>query len=96
MEPNLMPDYSNKLDIHFFRGDQDLLQGSPAADKTTLEVIQEKLQSLFDQKNLNFLLGSGTSCNAVPTMAGLYKEFKEVLKDNTQYTNRERNLIAGA
>ncbi len=95
MEPNLMPDYSNKLDIHFFRGDQDLLQGSPAADKTTLEVIQEKLQSLFDQKNLNFLLGSGTSCNAVPTMAGLYKEFKEVLKDNTQYTNRERNLIAG-
>lgn len=79
MDSKQSPTYLDKLDIHFFRGDQDLLQGSPAADKTTLEVIQEKLQPFFDQKNLNFLLGSGTSCNAVPTMAGLYKEFKEVL-----------------
>lgn len=87
-----MPEYSNKLDIHFFRGDQDLLRDNPVTGKTVLEVIQEKLQSLFDQKNLNFLLGSGTSCNAVPTMAGLYKDFKEALKDKTQYTDSERKL----
>lgn len=95
MDSKQSPAYLDKLDIHFFRGDQDLLQDYPKAGKTTLEVIQEKLQSLFDQKNLNFLLGSGTSCNAVPTMAGLYKEFKETLKDNTQYTHSEKKLIAG-
>jgi hypothetical protein len=95
MDSKQSPAYLDKLDIQFFRGDQDLLQGYPTAGKTALEVIQEKLQSLFDQKNLNFLLGSGTSCNAVPTMAGLYKEFKETLKDNTQYTHSEKNLIAG-
>lgn len=95
MEHNLMPEYLSKLDIHFFRGDQDLIQDNPAKDKISLEVIQEKLQSLFDQKNLNFLLGSGTSCNAVPTMAGLYKDFKETLIDKERYSDSERKLIAG-
>ena len=61
-----MPEYLNKLDIHFYRGDQNLLEGSSSSLEESLEIIQEKLKSLLDQKNLNFLLGSGTSCNAVP------------------------------
>lgn len=94
MDSNQIPACLDKIDIHFFRGDMDLLKDNPAKEKSELEVIQEKLQSLFDQKNLNFLLGSGTSCNAIPTMAGLYKSFREALEDKAQYTDRERDLIA--
>lgn len=89
-----MPEYLNKLDIHFYRGDQNLLEGSSSSLEESLEIIQEKLKSLLDQKNLNFLLGSGTSCNAVPNMAGLYDGFKESLKEG-QYSKAERDLLAG-
>lgn len=95
MDSKQFASYLDKLDIHFFRGDHDMLQDNYGTGKTPLELIQEKIHPLFDQKNLNFLLGSGTSCNAVPTMNGMYNSFKEAIEDKALFTDSERKLIAG-
>lgn len=42
-------------------------------DDSKIEEIKRRIAELFNIKNIHFLLGSGTSCNAIPNMKGLYK-----------------------
>lgn len=38
-----------------------------------IEEIKKRIAEFFNIKNIHFLFGSGTSCNAIPNMHGLYK-----------------------
>lgn len=70
-------------DFNFYQGTTNLLKDiKEVSDLLTpqdmqLKEIQNRLVEFFNIKNIHFLFGSGTSCNAIPNMKGL---FKEVLK----------------
>jgi SIR2-like domain len=72
--------------IHFQQGKTNLLSliidgnenvNSDDQQKKVINLIREKISELFNMKNVHFLFGSGTSVNAIPTMAGLFKAVKE-------------------
>lgn len=63
-------------EIHFFQGNTDLVLKYKENTKATYEdiidkIIKPKFNEFFNLKNVHFLLGSGTSSNSIPTMAGL-------------------------
>src|SRR6056297_893150 len=64
-------------EINFFQGQTDLLfdikESSDNKDKSELQIqeIQKRIVEFFNVKNIHFLFGSGTSCNAIPNMKGL-------------------------
>lgn len=61
--------------INFFQGQTNLLE-SIDDNKKQIEEIQKRIIEFFNIKNIYFLFGSGTSCNAIPTMNGLFKEVR--------------------
>lgn len=65
------------------QGLSDFLQGSKDFDKN-LTLLKDKLREFFNLKNVNFLLGSGASSGAIPTMSKLYEEL--------QFSEEEENL----
>lgn len=70
--------------INFFQGQTDLLELMPDKDVESLKneqikEIQKRIMEFFNVKNIHFLFGSGTSCNAIPNMKGLFKEVNEVV-----------------
>ncbi|SHG20430.1 hypothetical protein [Dysgonomonas macrotermitis] len=77
-------------DLNFYQGNTNLLKNiKEGSDGLTLQDIQLKeirnrLAEFFNIKNIHFLLGSGTSCNAIPNMKGL---FREVLKTQINKKN---------
>lgn len=64
--------------INFFQGQSDLLAEIEDKDEQ-LKEIQKRIIEFFNVKNIHFLFGSGTSCNAIPNMKGLFKEVNEVV-----------------
>lgn len=72
--------------IHFKQGQTDLLsdlqEKNADGDITDLKIqeIQNRIGEFFNVKNIHFLFGSGTSCNAIPNMKGLFKEVKDVIE----------------
>lgn len=71
--------------LNFFQGKTDLLDGLTSADdfsfEDKLEKVKEKINEFFNVKNIFFLFGSGTSCNAIPNMEGLYKAVEKRIND---------------
>jgi hypothetical protein len=68
--------------INFFQGQNDLLKDIP--DDKKLDHIKERCSEFFNVKNLHFLLGSGASNGAVPTMVELFKKVQlEIDKKDT-------------
>jgi hypothetical protein len=57
-----------KNDINFYQGTTSLIK----EEEKTLEQIKNRITEFFNMKNIHFLFGSGTSCNAIPNMQGLY------------------------
>jgi len=57
--------------INFYQGTTNLIK-EEGAKKQPLEYIKERVAEFFNMKNVHFLFGSGTSCNAIPNMEGLY------------------------
>lgn len=72
-------------DIHFQQGQTDLLAGlkeNPSEESSTdaqIEEIKKRIVEFFNVKNIHFLFGSGTSCNSIPSMNGLFDKVKEVV-----------------
>lgn len=64
--------------INFFQGQSDLLAEIEDKDEQ-LKEIQKRIIEFFNVKNIHFLFGSGTSCNAIPNMKGLFKEVNEAV-----------------
>ena len=56
-----------------------------------VEALNEKLREFFNLKNVNFLLGSGTSNGAIPTMRELYE--KLVFTDGEKEIKKEFRCI---
>ncbi len=60
---------------NFYQGKSDLLDGKK--EDKRIEFIKLRIAEFFNMKNIHFLFGSGTSCDAVPNMGGLYKYAEE-------------------
>ena len=60
------------------QGLTNLFVGQTDIDSTEkrVELIKTKLREFFNLKNVNFLLGAGTSSGAIDTMSELYKNLK--------------------
>ena len=63
--------------MNFYQGTTDLLKDiKKEADgdiqELQLQEIKSRLVEFFNIKNIHFLFGSGTSCNAIPNMKGLF------------------------
>ncbi|PHR46623.1 MAG: hypothetical protein COA32_10155 [Fluviicola sp.] len=93
------------LDIHFFKGGENVLKSETKEDKEPLEKIRDSFGKVLDGKNLSFLLGCGCSSHIVdnnevgiPTMMQLAKEFySEVLKEKGSNELKEKlNLDVSA
>jgi len=73
-------------EINFYQGQTDLLSDiKENSDKDNIEElqiqeIQKRIVEFFNVKNIHFLFGSGTSCNAIPNMKGLFSAVKEVIE----------------
>lgn len=79
---------------YFYQGMTNLLSKEEKNEDEILTIISDKIESLLDLKNVNFLFGSGTSAKACPLMADLYTNFKKELASD-KYIDQERSLIAG-
>ena len=63
--------------IKFYQGQTDLLELIQIKDSDSIKnkhviEIQKRIMEFFNIKNIHFLFGSGTSCNAIPNMKGLH------------------------
>ena len=74
-------------EIHFFQGNTNLVpeheENTEATYKIIDTVIKPKFHEFFNLKNVHFLLGSGTSSNSIPTMAGLLKTLDKGISSET-------------
>ena len=66
-------------EIKFFQGQTELFESIQNSDpqllrEEQLKEIQKRILEFFNVKNIHFLFGSGTSCNAIPNMKDLFKE----------------------
>ena len=58
-------------EIKFLQGTKNLING-----ENPLEQIKTRIAEFFNMKNINFLFGSGTSCDAIPNMKDLFDVVK--------------------
>lgn len=73
--------------IHFYQGQNNLLSNfddktyidNENTDEQKILEIKKRIAEFFNIKNIHFLFGSGTSCNAIPNMKGLLKNVKKAV-----------------
>lgn len=65
--------------IELIQGKENLL-ADRAGDE--IEIIRKKMEGFFDMKNVYFLFGSGTSCNAIPKMSALIGDVETYLNEH--------------
>lgn len=82
----------NKSKLNFFQGQTNLLE-STNGDKEQIKEIQKRIIEFFNIKNIHFLFGSGTSCNAIPTMAGLFEAVRKKVDSLEEDIKSEFNSI---
>jgi hypothetical protein len=73
-----MEDMSEK--IYFYQGQANIL-GDKDENSEKIEKIKNKVNEFFNMKNIHFLLGSGTSCDAIPNMAGMFDAVNKKISD---------------
>lgn len=76
---------NNKEELFFFQGTENLLKETDqlredGQEDSRIEKIRAKITDFLCMKNVNFLLGSGTSSGAIATMKGLYANVKTMLE----------------
>ena len=72
----------NILELHFFQGQSDYLKKNNIKEDERKNAVKAKIAEFFNMKNVCFLFGAGTSCPAIPNMAGLYAKVEKALKGN--------------
>ena len=77
------------------QGLTNLLVGQTDIDSTEkrVELIKTKLREFFNLKNVNFLLGAGTSSGAIDTMSELYKNLKFSVEEEEE-ENEFKSIVA--
>jgi hypothetical protein len=72
--------------INFYQGLNNLLSEikkdseEQSLEEKQIVVIQERIMEFFNVKNIHFLFGSGTSCNAIPNMKGLFQNAQKTIQ----------------
>lgn len=84
----------NILELHFFQGQSDYLKENNIKEDERKNAVKAKIAEFFNMKNVCFLFGAGTSCPAIPNMAGLYAKVEKALKGN--YMEKRFGKIAKA
>lgn len=84
-----------KDNITATQGLTSLFVGQSDVDSTEkkVELIKTKLREFFNLKNVNFLLGAGTSNGAIDTMSELYKHL-EFSKDEKNEEKEFKSIVA--
>ena len=80
LESSLFSDFEkipviNSEELHFLQGNENYFEKVTA--ENNMQVVKDKIKEFFNMKNVNFLLGSGTSSPAIPVMKGLLKAIRE-------------------
>ena len=70
------------LNLHFYQGKSNYLVENNIKEKEYKQAVKAKIAEFFNMKNVCFLFGAGTSCPAIPNMAGLYAKVEKALKGN--------------
>lgn len=82
------------MSIIFKQGTNDYpinpIEGKDGNEDCILSTAREKIKELFNLKNVNFLFGSGTSCNAIPCMKELHTVAIERIKQRGLEKKLER------
>ncbi|MBL0686931.1 MAG: SIR2 family protein [Sulfurospirillum sp.] len=81
---------SEQIGIKIYQGLNELLKGK--RDDEKLKLIEQKLFDLLNIKNINFLFGSGTSVDSIPTMKYLIKKIdakKNALFEKIKNSNKD-------
>jgi hypothetical protein len=82
--------------INFVQGARDLISARDlnSGGVASLEQIKTRIAEFFNMKNVNFLFGSGTSCDAIPNMKGLFDVVKnEIDHQKDDEIKKEFNSI---
>lgn len=67
--------------LHFFQGTKNLFNGHDSTNfNDDIKEVRKKLAEFFNVKNVHFLLGSGTSNGAIPTMKELFDKTKVAIQ----------------
>ena len=82
------------LNLHFYQGKSNYLVENNIKEKEYKQAVKAKIAEFFNMKNVCFLFGAGTSCPAIPNMAGLYAKVEKALKGN--YMEKRFGKIAKA
>ena len=80
--------------LNFMQGVNSLINDSELKETNDkLSFIKNRIDEFFNIKNINFLLGSGTSCPAIPNMHGLFCKVKKEISSKNEYMKSEFNSI---
>lgn len=81
--------------INFYQGlTSQLEEISAQSEEKQIEKIKDSIAEFFNMKNIHFLFGSGTSCNAIPNMNGLFNAVKTKIKtQNDEAQKKEFEAI---
>lgn len=82
---------TDSMGVNVWQGTSDFFQQDMEPTKKII-VLKEKLRDFFNLKNVNFLLGSGTSSDAIPTMKELYETLD--FNENEEEQKKEFDNIA--
>lgn len=83
-------------ELNFFQGQTNLLSQmieENTSKEDRVKEIQKKMIEFLNVKNIHFLFGSGTSCNAIPNMKGLFEEVKKKIDTLDEKLKSEFTLI---
>lgn len=67
------------MSIIYHQGCVDQFSANEDTDQKKIQKIKDKIQELFNMKNICFLFGAGTSNGAIPIMSELFKQVKNKL-----------------
>ena len=66
--------------IKFYQGEKDKFEKDNIENENKLEYLKTYFEELLNTPNINFLLGSGTSTKAIPTMKGIQEDLETKLE----------------
>ena len=81
------------LNLHFYQGKSNYLVENNIKEKEYKQAVKAKIAEFFNMKNVCFLFGAGTSCPAIPNMAGLYAKVEKALKGNYMESKYSVNAV---
>ncbi|MGS2723964.1 SIR2 family protein [Porticoccus sp. GXU_MW_L64] len=77
------------LKVSFFQGQDDLLVDA-SDEKSAVDIVKSKINDLVSIKNLHFLLGSGASADAIPSMDGMLAQVESKLGQDEHKDKQSR------